>query len=87
MGDVTRDLPPGPQPDLVVVNPPRRGIGERLAAWLDSSTATHLIYSSCNIESLRRDLVAMPTWHASEARLFDMFPQTTHQEVMVLLQR
>ena len=87
VGDVTRDLPPGSQPDLVVVNPPRRGIGERLAAWLDSSTATHLIYSSCNIESLRRDLVAMPTWHASEARLFDMFPQTTHQEVMVLLQR
>ncbi|MEO5609512.1 MAG: methyltransferase domain-containing protein [Ornithinibacter sp.] len=87
VGDVTRDLPPGPQPDLVVVNPPRRGIGERLAAWLDSSTATHLIYSSCNIESLRHDLAAMPSWHASEARLFDMFPQTRHQEVMVLLHR
>ncbi|MEO7420849.1 MAG: methyltransferase domain-containing protein [Ornithinibacter sp.] len=87
VGDATVDLPPGSRPDLVVVNPPRRGIGERLAAWLDSTTATHLIYSSCNVESLRRDLAAMPSWHASEARLFDMFPQTAHQEVMVLLHR
>ena len=45
-----------PAPDLVVVNPPRRGIGPDLAAWLDASPATDVLYSSCNVDSLARDL-------------------------------
>ena len=72
---------------LVVVNPPRRGIGPRLAAWLEASTASHVVYSSCNVDSLAGDLAAMPSLHAVEARLFDMFPQTSHHEVAVLLER
>ncbi len=87
VGDATTDRPPGAAPDLVVVNPPRRGIGADLAAWLEGSSASHLVYSSCNVESLARDLTRMPSWHARAARVFDMFPQTMHQEVMVLLQR
>lgn len=74
-------------PSLVVVNPPRRGIGPRLAAWLDAAPASHVVYSSCNVESLARDLAAMPSLRAREARLFDMFPQTGHHEVAVLLER
>lgn len=72
---------------LVVVNPPRRGIGPRLAAWLDASPASHVVYSSCNVDSLARDLAAMPGLRSVEARLFDMFPQTGHHEVAVLLER
>jgi 23S rRNA (uracil747-C5)-methyltransferase len=86
-GDATTHRPPGPSPDLVVVNPPRRGIGPDLAAWLDASTAAHLVYSSCSLDSLARDLAAMPSWRAVEARPFDMFPQTTHLETAVLLER
>lgn len=74
-------------PDLVVVNPPRRGISAELAAWLDGSAATHVLYSSCNPESLARDLAAMPGFGAVRARLFDMFPHTAHAEVLVLLER
>ena len=54
----------GPAPDLVVVNPPRRGIGPDLAAWLDASPATDVVYSSCNVDSLARDLAAMPSLRA-----------------------
>jgi 23S rRNA (uracil747-C5)-methyltransferase len=72
---------------LVVVNPPRRGIGPRLAAWLEASPASHVVYSSCNVDSLARDLAAMPSLRPVEARLFDMFPQTSHHEVAVLLER
>ncbi len=43
-------------PDLVVVNPPRRGTGPDLAAWLEGSGARHLLYSSCNPTTLARDL-------------------------------
>ncbi len=74
-------------PDLVIVNPPRRGIGSEICAWLVGSTARHLLYSSCNPASLARDLAELPSFTATHARLFDMFPQTPHHEVLVLLTR
>lgn len=73
--------------DLVVVNPPRRGIGAELAARLDESAARSVIYSSCNAASLARDLAAMPSWTPRRARVLDMFPHTEHYEVVVLLDR
>ncbi|HXH79897.1 23S rRNA (uracil(747)-C(5))-methyltransferase RlmC [Nocardioides sp.] len=74
-------------PDLVIANPPRRGVGSPLAEWLETSSVRHVIYSSCNAESLARDLVKMPSLLPVEARVLDMFPHTTHFEVMVLLAR
>jgi len=73
-------------PDLVVVNPPRRGIGPELSGWLDGSAAQRVLYSSCNAESLARDLAAMPSYRPVRGRLLDMFPNTTHYEVLVLLE-
>lgn len=74
-------------PEMVVVNPPRRGIGPELAAWLEGSGVRQVVYSSCNAQSLARDLAAMPSLRPTRARLLDMFPQTTHYEVVTLLQR
>lgn len=74
-------------PDLVVVNPPRRGVGAELAGWLQDSDVPHVVYSSCNPASLAADLEAMPGLRVSRARLFDMFPQTAHSELLVLLER
>lgn len=74
-------------PDLVVVNPPRRGIGETLCTWLEHSGVRHVLYSSCNAASLARDLERMPSLRPREARVLDMFPQTGHYEVAVLLER
>ena len=86
VGDATTaDL--SPAPDLVVVNPPRRGIGPDLARWLDASPAAQVVYSSCNVDSLARDLAAMPSLIPVTGRVFDMFPQTPHTEVMVRLER
>lgn len=76
-----------PVPDLVVVNPPRRGIGPELAGWLESSGARHLVYSSCNAESLARDLAAMPSLRPVQGRVLDMFPNTAHYEAVLLLTR
>ena len=90
VGDATTyavGLAPADAPDTVVVNPPRRGIGADLAAWLDRSEVQHVVYSSCNARSLAVDLDAMPGLGVRAARLFDMFPQTSHHEVMVLLER
>ena len=74
-------------PDVIVVNPPRRGIGADLAAFLNECDAPRVIYSSCNPASLATDLAAMPSLHPVEGRLFDMFPHTTHAEVALLLER
>lgn len=73
-------------PDLVVVNPPRRGIGE-LAAWLEASDVAQVLYSSCNAATLARDLGVMASFVPRRARVFDMFPHTDHFETLVLLER
>lgn len=80
-----RELPA--LPELVVVNPPRRGIGTELARWLDASNAGTVLYSSCNPATLARDLDAMNSLRPVRARLFDMFPHTDHSEVLTLLSR
>ncbi|QQR99390.1 MAG: methyltransferase domain-containing protein [Austwickia sp.] len=74
-------------PDMVIVNPPRRGIGPRLAAWLEDSDVATVVYSSCNPVTLAADLARMPSLRPTRARLFDMFPHTDHAEVLVLLER
>lgn len=73
-------------PELLIVNPPRRGIGAPLSDWLNESGVAHIIYSSCNPESLAADLARMPQYVVREARLFDMFPHTRHLEVAVRLE-
>ena len=73
--------------DLVIVNPPRRGIGAALCARLDACSARWLVYSSCNVDTLSADLARMPRWRAVEGRLLDMFPHTRHFETIVLLER
>lgn len=75
------------RPDVVVVNPPRRGIGATLAGWLEASGVPRVLYSSCHVESLATDLAAMPSLRPVRARLLDMFPQTAHDEVLVELRR
>ncbi|MCH1882357.1 methyltransferase domain-containing protein [Agrococcus sp. ARC_14] len=80
------DLEGARAPELVVVNPPRRGIGP-LASRLDASAVSRVVYSSCNPVSLARDLAAMPGFEPVRGRVFDMFPHTEHAEVLVELQR
>lgn len=74
-------------PDLAVVNPPRRGIGDELATWLESSGVSSVLYSSCHAESLARDLARMPSLAPRRGLLLDMFPNTRHYEVLVQLER
>ena len=72
---------------LVVVNPPRRGLGVELAQRLEDSQVRSLIYSSCNARTLARDLAAMPSWRPVQARLLDMFPHTAHVESIAVFEK
>ncbi|GAB2541699.1 methyltransferase domain-containing protein [Brachybacterium huguangmaarense] len=75
------------EPDVVVVNPPRRGLGERLATWIEGSGVPDVIYSSCNPDTLAADLAVMGSYAVVRGRLVDMFPHTAHDEVVVRLRR
>lgn len=86
VGDATT-LPVGQPPDAIIVNPPRRGLGDTLCVTLEATGAQTIIYSSCNATTLARDIAALPSYALQRVRLFDMFPQTDHYEVMVLLTR
>ena len=70
-----------------IVNPPRRGLGAELCAEIESAAPQHLIYSSCNVQSLVRDLSALPNYRAEQAQVLDLFAHTTHFEVIVRLAR
>ena len=75
------------RPDLLVVNPPRRGIGEHLAGRIEASGVERVLYSSCNPRTLAADLAHLPSMRVVRSRLFDMFPHTEHAEVLVELVR
>lgn len=77
----------GLRPQVVIVNPPRRGIGAKLAQVLNESQAERIIYSSCNAESLAKDLAQMPSYHVEKAQIFDIFPHTSHVETVALMLR
>jgi 23S rRNA (uracil747-C5)-methyltransferase len=72
-------------PDLILVNPPRRGLGKSLEL-LRKSKAQYFIYSSCNAISLADDLNQLKEhFEIVKVQLFDMFPHTDHFETLVLL--
>lgn len=78
---------PADHPGLLVVNPPRRGIGAQLCEWIEGARIQHVLYSSCNAVTLAKDLRRMPSLRPVKARVMDMFPQSNHYEVITLLTR
>ena len=74
-------------PDLVLVNPPRRGIGKALCDYLSAMAPPYIIYSSCNARSMANDFAHLPGYRLERVQLFDMFPHTAHYEVLTLLVR
>lgn len=77
-------------PDVVVLNPPRRGVDARVTAWLEDAAmreARGVVYVSCDPATLARDLSRMPSWDIVSVQCFDMFPQTAHVETVCVLQR
>ncbi len=75
----------GNVPELVLVNPPRRGIGKALCDYLSQMAPEFIIYSSCNAQTMAKDIRDLPGYRIARVQLFDMFPHTAHYEVLTLL--
>ncbi|MCB8448013.1 23S rRNA (uracil(747)-C(5))-methyltransferase RlmC [Klebsiella aerogenes] len=74
-------------PQLVLVNPPRRGIGAELCDYLSRMAPSYIIYSSCNARTMAADIDRLQGYRVERVQLFDMFPHTAHYEVLTLLVR
>jgi 23S rRNA (uracil1939-C5)-methyltransferase len=77
------------QPDLVVVDPPRSGLGESVIQALVTLGAPRITYASCDPATLSRDLgrLLQSAYRVEEAHLVDLFPQTYHLESVFHLVR
>ncbi|MFL5403719.1 MAG: class I SAM-dependent RNA methyltransferase [Gemmatimonadales bacterium] len=80
---VLRQLRP---PDLVLANPPRTGMDQRVAAELERLLPVRLVYISCDPATLARDLQRLPSFQLRSVQAFDLFPQTTHVETVAVLE-
>jgi 23S rRNA (uracil1939-C5)-methyltransferase len=77
------------RPDVVVVNPPRKGLTAGSRALLAQLEAPVIIYVSCGPDSLGRDLVALggQGWTPDAIEPFDLMPGTAQIETLVRLRR
>jgi 23S rRNA (uracil1939-C5)-methyltransferase len=77
------------KPDLVVVDPPRGGLGDRVARLLAGVDAPRVTYVSCDPATLARDLVPLQAagYRIDQVHLVDLFPQTYHLESVLHLVR
>ena len=75
------------RPDLVLLDPPRAGLGFEAAALLTRLRVPRIAYVSCDPGTLARDLRAMLSsgYNLAELHLVDMFPQTRHLETVAIL--
>lgn len=76
-------------PEVIVLDPPRTGIGESEAAALAKLAARRIVYVSCDPATLARDLRVLLAsgYRLASCRGFDLFPQTPHLEALAVLER
>ena len=76
-------------PDVVIIDPPRKGTTEELVNYLDSLGVGRIVYVSCNPDTLARDCkwFADKGYQIGEVTPVDLFPGTGHVESVVCLTR
>ncbi len=89
------------KPELILLDPPRSGLGAEAAAKMAALGAADIVYLSCDPSTLARDLPALTgtgknasaeatsgtRYQIEEMHVFDLFPQTFHIETLVRLRR
>lgn len=76
-------------PDVIVVDPPRKGLGEEVVPVIAAMGPQRVVYVSCDPETLARDVkrFAEQGYRAARAAAVDLFPRTRHVESIVCLNR
>jgi 23S rRNA (uracil1939-C5)-methyltransferase len=79
-----------PEPERVILNPPRAGAARRVTQALEAlgraGGVRRIAYVSCDPATLARDLGRLPAYQLRRVTAYDLFPQTAHVEVLALLE-
>ncbi|NIA02410.1 MAG: 23S rRNA (uracil(1939)-C(5))-methyltransferase RlmD, partial [Nitrospirae bacterium] len=77
------------RPSMIIVDPPRAGLTEKIIKQINDFGANHLIYVSCNPSTLARDCDWLREYGFDVKKIqpVDMFPHTYHIENVCLLER
>jgi 23S rRNA (uracil1939-C5)-methyltransferase len=92
-GDVRLALPEllarAGKPDVVVVDPPRAGLSQKVVRRIVDCAPRRIVYVSCNPTTLAPNAAQLVEagWALRKVRPVDMFPQTHHVECVALLER
>ncbi len=89
-GDVLKEVDKlREKPDLIIIDPPREGINPKAIGKIIDFNPDKFVYVSCNPVTLVRDLKEFENkgYKVEKVKCMDMFPRTTHVEVIVKLER
>jgi 23S rRNA (uracil1939-C5)-methyltransferase len=77
------------RPDVLVVDPPRAGLSQKVVRRIIESAPKRIVYISCNPTTLAPNAAQLVEagWELRRVRPVDMFPQTHHVECVALLER
>ena len=77
----------GIKPDVIIVDPPRKGCASELLDTIDRMNPDRLVYISCDPATLARDCAILKEkgYEVKKVTPVDMFPKTSHVETVVLL--
>jgi 23S rRNA (uracil1939-C5)-methyltransferase len=77
------------RPDVVVVDPPRAGLSQKVVRRIIESSPKRIVYVSCNPTTLAPNAAQLEQagWRLLRVRPVDMFPQTHHIECVALFER
>jgi 23S rRNA (uracil1939-C5)-methyltransferase len=77
------------RPDVLVVDPPRAGLSQKVVRRIIESSPKRIVYISCNPTTLAPNAAQLVEagWELRRVRPVDMFPQTHHVECVALLER
>ncbi|MCD7823689.1 MAG: 23S rRNA (uracil(1939)-C(5))-methyltransferase RlmD [Oscillospiraceae bacterium] len=77
----------GEKPDVIIVDPPRRGCDAETLSAIGKMSPKKLVYISCNPATCARDLaiLAKSGYELQKFKPFDMFPRTAHVETVALM--
>lgn len=88
LGDAGEVLAGLERPDVLIVDPPRKGLDENVIRLILDYEPRKVVYSSCKPATLARDIhLLSEKYSLAETYLVDMFPQTHHVEMLNLLVR
>lgn len=79
----------GLKPDVIVVDPPRKGCDEALLHAMVEMNPKRIVYVSCNPSTFARDLVILTEggYKLNKVQPVDMFPQTSHVEIICYMEK